>query len=108
MASVYWTDRAEDSLLEIGRYIIERTQSRQRGLDVINRIEQKCEHYAQFPLSGTSREDIGAGLRCFRVDKFLVIYRPQEDGIAIILVTHGHRDLRTVVEQIFGPGSLDN
>jgi hypothetical protein len=61
MASVYWTDRAEDSLLEIGRYIIE-----------------------------------------------LVIYRPQEDGIAIILVTHGHRDLRTVVEQIFGPGSLDN
>ena len=38
MASVYWTDKAEESLLEIGRYIIERTQSRQRGLDVINRI----------------------------------------------------------------------
>jgi toxin ParE1/3/4 len=108
MASVYWTDKAEESLLEIGRYIIERTQSRQRGLDVINRIEQKCAHYAQFPLSGTSREDIGPGLRCFRVDKLLVIYRPQEDGIVIILVTHGHRDLRTVVQQIFGPGSLDN
>jgi hypothetical protein len=26
----------------------------------------------------------------------------------IILVTHGHRDLKTVVEQIFGPGSLDD
>jgi hypothetical protein len=44
MASVYWTDKTEESLLEIGRYIIERTQSRQGGLDVINRIEQKCDH----------------------------------------------------------------
>jgi toxin ParE1/3/4 len=108
MASVYWTDKAEESLLEIGRYIIDRTQSRQRGLDVINRIEQKCAHYAKFPLSGTSREDIGTGLRCFRVDRLLVIYRPREDGIVIILVTHGHRDLRSVVEQIFGPGGLDD
>lgn len=108
MASVYWTDKAEESVLEIGRYIIERTQSRRRGLDVINRIEQKCAHYAKFPLSGTSREDIGPGLRCFRVEKLLVIYRPREDGMVVILVTHGHRDLRTVVEQIFGPGGLDD
>jgi toxin ParE1/3/4 len=108
MVRVYWTDKAEESLLEIGRYIIERTQSRQRGLDVINRIEEKCARYAKFPLSGTSREDIGPGLRCFRVEKLLVIYRPREDGIVVILVTHGHRDLRTVVEQIFGPGRLDD
>jgi len=57
MARVYWTDRTEESVLEIGRYIIERTQSRQRGLDIISRIEHKCAHYAEFPLSGTSRED---------------------------------------------------
>ena len=108
MASVYWTDKAEEGVLEIGRYIIERTQSRQRGLDVINRIEEKCAHYASFPLSGTLREDVGPGLRCFRVEKLLVIYRPREDGIVVMLVTHGHRDLRTVVEQIFGPGGLDD
>jgi toxin ParE1/3/4 len=108
MARVYWTDKAEESVLEIGRYIIEQSQSRQRGLDVISRLEDKCAHYAKFPLSGTSREDIGPGLRCFRVDKFVVIYRPREDGIVVILVTHGHRDLRTVVEQIFGQGSFDD
>jgi toxin ParE1/3/4 len=108
MARVCWTDRAEESVLEIGRYIIEQTQSRQRGLDVINRVEEKCARYAQFPSSGTSREDIGPGLRCFRVDNLVVIYRPLEDGIVVILVTHGHRDIRTVVEQIFGSGGLDN
>ena len=42
------------------------------------------------------------------VDKLLVIYRPREDGIVIILVTHGPRDLQTVIRQIFGPGRLDN
>jgi len=108
MARVDWTDRAEESVLEIGRYIIEQTQSRQRGLAVIGRLEDKCAHDAKFPLSGTSREDIGPGLRCFRVDKLVVIYRPREDGIVVILVTHGHRDLRTVVEQIFGQGGLDD
>jgi toxin ParE1/3/4 len=104
MANVYWTDKAEESVVEIGRYIIEQTQSRQRGLDVITRIENKCAHYARFPMSGTSRDDIGPGLRCFRVDKLVVIYRPLADGIVVILVTHGHRDLRTVVEQLFGQG----
>ncbi len=108
MARVDWTDKAEESLLEIGRYIIERTQSRQRGLDVIGRIEDKCAQYAKFPLSGTSREDMGPGLRCFRVDNLVVIYRPREDGIVVILVTHGHCDLRTIVEQIFGQGGLDD
>ena len=105
MARVCWTDKAEESILSIGRYIIERTQSRQRGLDVISRIEEKCVRYATFPLSGTSREDIGPGLRCFPVDSLVVIYRPLEDGIVVILVAHGHQDLRTIVEQIFGNGT---
>lgn len=105
MARVCWTDKAEESILGIGRYIIEQTQSRQRGLDVITRIEEKCALYAKFPGGGTSREDIGPGLRCFRVDKFVVIYRPIDDGIVVVLVAHGHQDLRTIVDQIFGSGA---
>jgi hypothetical protein len=38
----------------------------------------------------------------------LVIHRPRADGIVVILVTHGYRDLRTVVEQIFGPSGSDD
>ena len=104
MARVCWSDKAEESVLAIGRYIIEQTQSRQRGLDVITKVEDKCERYAEFPQVGTARPDLGPGLRCFPVDNLLVVYRPIEDGIAIILVAHGHQDVRTIVEKIFGGG----
>ena len=102
MSKVWWTEKAEESVLAIGRYIIEQSQSLQRGLDVITRVEEKCARYARFPLSGTSREDIGPGLRCFRVDNLVVIYRPFEDGIVIMLVAHGHQDIQTIVRQMFG------
>jgi len=59
MARVCWSDKGEESVLGIGRYIIEQTQSRQRGIDVITKIEEKCNRYAEFPLMGTSRDDIG-------------------------------------------------
>ena len=102
MPRVCWSDKAEESVLAIGRYIIEQTQSRQRGLDVIAKIDEKCHRYAAFPDGGTARPDLGPGLRCFPVERLLVIYRPTEDGIAIILVAHGHQDVRTIVERIFG------
>ena len=102
MPRVCWSDKAEESFLAIGRYIIEQTQSRQRGLDVIAKIEEKCSRYAEFPEGGTACPDLGPGLRCFPVGSLLVIYRPIEDGIAIILVAHGHQDVRTIVERIFG------
>jgi plasmid stabilization system protein ParE len=104
MARVCWTDRAEESVLEIGRFIIEQTRSRQRGLDVILRVEEKCRRYSEFPEGGTLRPDLGPRLRCFPVDSLIVIYRPIEDGIAIILVAHGHQDVRTIVEKMFGGG----
>ena len=56
---------------------------------------------------GTSRDDIGPGLRCFAVDSFLIIYRPIQDGIVVVLVAHGHQDLRTIVEKVFGNSSDD-
>jgi len=102
MPRVCWSDKAEESVLAIGRYIIEQTQSRQRGLAVIAKIEEKCKRYAEFPEGGTARPDLGPGLRCFPVDRLLVIYRPIEDGIAVILVAHGHKDVRTILEEIFG------
>ena len=101
MPNVWWTEKAEESVLAIGRYVVEKSQSLQRGLDVITRIEEKCTRYATFPLSGISRQDIGPGLRCFPVDNLIVIYRPAEDGIVVMLVVHGHQDIQTIVRQLF-------
>jgi toxin ParE1/3/4 len=41
-------------------------------------------------------------LRCFRVSGFknhLVFYRPIEDGIEIVRVLHGARDIRSILER---------
>ncbi len=42
------------------------------------------------------------------VDDFLAIYRPIKDWIAVVLVTHGHRDLQTIVRQVFGTVDSDD
>jgi toxin ParE1/3/4 len=102
MPRVCWSDTAEESVLAIGRYVVRQTRSLQRGLDVIAAIERRCKRYAEFPGAGTARPDLGPGLRCFPVQNLVVIYRPIEDGIAIILVAHGHQDLPTMVNRIFG------
>lgn len=102
MPHVCWSDKAEESLLKVVRYIIEKNQSLQRGMDVVAGIEKKCLSYSEFPVAGTSRPDLGPGLRCFPVDNLLIVYRPIQDGIAVILVAHGRQDVRTVVQEIFG------
>lgn len=60
------------------RYVIEQTQSRQRKLDLIGTIEEKCRRYAQFPEGGTARPDLGPELRYFPVVNLLVVYRPTD------------------------------
>ncbi len=64
MANVWWTDKAEASVVAIASRIIEQSQSRQRGLDVLSRIEDKCRLYAKLPFQDlhvrTSARDFGA------------------------------------------------
>ena len=104
MARVLKTPEAEDSLLAIGRYIARESQSLERALRVLDRIDEKCRLYAQHPLIGTSREDLGPGVRCFPLDSCVVIYRPIADGILILVVTHGHQDIPVLFRRLFGEG----
>ena len=67
MARVLWTPNARESLVKIGRYVVEQSQSVDRGVKVIDQIEDKCHLYAGFPGAGTAREDLGIGLHAFRL-----------------------------------------
>jgi toxin ParE1/3/4 len=82
---------AERDLEEIWWYIAQDSPlSADRLLD---RIQENCLALANFPLMGTSRDELIAGLRCQPVGNYLVFYFPLEDGIDIIRVLHGSRDL---------------
>ena len=58
--------------------------------DLANRL-------AALPLMGIARPELGNEVRSFVHGEYLMIYRPQKQGVAISRVAHGRRDLRRLV-----------
>jgi toxin ParE1/3/4 len=59
-------------------------------LEIINK---KCRNLAIFPSLGRSREELAPDLRSFPVEEYLIFYRLAEDGVEILRVVSGYRDL---------------
>jgi toxin ParE1/3/4 len=102
MARVTRTTLARKSLKDIGRYIASESGSRDIALRFLDSIEEKCRVYATQPLMGTARTDLGENVRCFPVGNYVVLYRPLDDGIELLLVVHGARDIPALYRRLFG------
>ena len=88
---------AESDLDEIWLYI---AQDNPHNADrFLDRIQERCSVLVDFPQMGTSRDDLKAGLRCQPFGNYLIFYFPLEDGIDIVRVLHGARD----VDALFHP-----
>ncbi|NJR74936.1 MAG: type II toxin-antitoxin system RelE/ParE family toxin [Scytonema sp. CRU_2_7] len=48
---------------------------------------------AQFPLMGKECAEIIEGLRSIPVNNYIIFYRPIDNGIKVIRVLHGARDI---------------
>jgi len=101
MPRVLRTEVAEESLLDIGRFIAQQAQSLDAGMRVLDKVDEKCRVDATQPLMGQSREDLGPSVRCFPVDSLVVICRPIEDGILVLLVVHGRQDVPEIFRRVF-------
>lgn len=93
MATVLQTPGAEEDLLVIGRYIAAESQSLEVALGFLDRIAEKCSLYAMQPKMATYRPDLGNNVHTFAVDSYVVIYQPIEDGIRVLMVIHGARNI---------------
>jgi toxin ParE1/3/4 len=62
-------------------------------------IRQKSKLVASFPNMGKDYAWIVPDLRGFIVDDYIVFYYPREDGIDIVRVAYGRRDLKALFEQ---------
>ena len=94
MPSVRFLPLARDDLHEIWEYI---TQDNIEAAErLVNRIEELGQLLAQHPHLGRRREELAAGLRSFPMGRYLVFYRPIEDGIEIVRVLHASRDIDTI------------
>lgn len=58
------------------------------------KLEAACAAWATTPLAGRHRFEIAAGLRSFPFGNYIVFYRPRPDGLTVVHVVHGTRDIR--------------
>ena len=104
MPKVLRTSDAAADLLDIGRFIATESSSLEIALAFLDRVEEKCVLYATQPLMGTARPDLGENVHAFPVDSYVVIYQPVEDGIRMLMVIHGSRNIPDVFrDRMAGP-----
>ena len=63
-------------------------------------IRQKCKLVAGFPNMGKSYELLANDLRGFFVDDYIIFYYPRQDGIDVVRIAYGKRDLESLFEEI--------
>lgn len=86
---------AENDLDDIWWYIAQ--DSPDNADRFLDRLEESFSALANFPKMGMSRDDIQADLRSQPVGKYLIFYLPLADGIEIVRVLHGSRDVESLL-----------
>jgi toxin ParE1/3/4 len=89
--SVQFSLEASRDLEEVKDYISQ--DNPDAAVRLILLIREKCALLAQQPGIGRDRSDILSGLRGFPVGNYVIFYQPTNDGIAVVRVLHGARDI---------------
>jgi toxin ParE1/3/4 len=66
----------------------------------LDRIQKQCVVLVDFPHMGTSRDEVTKGLRSPPVGNYLIFYFPLEDGIELVRVFHGSRDIDSLLSYL--------
>lgn len=98
MPRIVRTPQANDDLFAIWGYIAERNLPAADAL--IRRIDETLKTIASTPGIGQQQDQYRPGLRCFPVGVYLIFYLTLDEGIEVIRVLHGARD----IPSLFLPG----
>jgi toxin ParE1/3/4 len=63
---------------------------------VMREIREKCDHYARHPHTGTSRAELGEGCRLGSHSRWVILFRPIDDGIEILRIFDGAQDYESL------------
>lgn len=96
MAKVFTTPRCNSDLFEIWSYI--KKDNIAAADRVIALLNQELQILAKSPEMGRIRNALALGLRSFPVEPYVIFYRAIKEGIAVVRVIHGSRD----IDNIFG------
>jgi len=91
--------KADSDLDDIWDYIATNSGSFDIADRLIDSITQRFSLIATHPNIGRARdEDLRAGLRSFPAGEYVIVYRIVEEGVRILRVLRGSRD----IEALFG------
>jgi toxin ParE1/3/4 len=65
---------------------------------LLDQLESTALMLARSPLLGRSRDELALGMRSFPVGNYLLFYLPIKNGIMIVRVLSGYRDLDSLFE----------
>lgn len=88
------TGPAKQDLKEISGYIARFNRIAARRLQ--ERIKHQCKQLAEFPNMGRNRDDVLSGLRSFPIEDYLIFYRQIANGVEIVRIVSGYRDLEAL------------
>ena len=97
MAQLRFTEQAERDLIDISNFIA-RDNPVNSGR-FIRVLEDRCRLLASHPLMGRARAELAPKLRSLAHGRYVIFYRAIEDGVAIVRVLHGARDLRRALRR---------
>jgi toxin ParE1/3/4 len=88
---------ASRDLNEIADYFAENSLA--AGDIFFRNFNSKCQQLINFPNSGKSYASIRPDLRGLSLEGYIIFYRILDDGIEILRVVSGRRDLPSVFEE---------
>ena len=66
---------------------------------LIQSIAERFDLLAAHPRAGRARDDLLAGVRSFPVGEYLLLYRIEADGVVILRIVRGSRDLESLFDE---------
>lgn len=85
---------ARSDLAEIWDYIADDNET--QADTFVDLFDQKFQELARHPNMGRSRDELEEDLRSFPVGRYVIFYRAIPEGVEIIRVLHGSRDLHAI------------
>jgi toxin ParE1/3/4 len=98
MSRVRYTHRAREDLLEIWSQLAERA-SEAAADRIYDRIGDACLLLNEHPLLGRTRTEIHPDARSLVIERWLALYRLTDDGVQIVRIIDGARDLTALEDR---------
>lgn len=94
MAKLIFSPSAQQDLSDIFDYIARDKPF--AAANWVSKIEDKCRLIATVPDFGELRPEYGREIRCSVVGRYVIFYRAILDGIEVLRVIPGDRDIRSL------------